>query len=620
MNYDSYERFRFTDPRDDLDRLGIDYDLYTEINIGSFFDKIGGYSCVLIASNALHHPSIHHAFAEHENHVHDSIRHGLGLVILHQASETDYRGILSIFPETRMLDEHTLHAEIARDHSILHVPHDLDKTDYALTKHVFPSYYLYYHSFPELIEGFEGVLANEHGHFVLILGTIGRGRVVISTGTYDWYGRSDRLLHNLLVWAGRSGDVVVYTSEFRDFMRYALEGVDYSLVSSVHEIANPRILIVDSKGAVPHNPSTVLLEIGDERVSLHSDNAIVTRNRLINELESMQLSDGSWENSQWKTAEAMRALYDATNDVRLGSIQKGFDFLHSTAKTADSPTVLSGIAPAVDIFSRAGNPGAEILRRRIVKVFEEAKLDDFDYFTQIRIMRNLLQTMDSSRLSTLFTDTVERLDLGELPLRALTEILFTAEALGMNKMASKIKDRALDLLGKSGLPSDEYESMEILILLLALRIEHETCLKKLIQSVFTKATKVRPSYASALTLESFSTAMKIPYYQKWLTRMELVFLTVKGSLLISEWYNLEPSFNSLYAELEKEKNEISRLKNSLASLERKEKAERKDFDLLKRKMDTVLFSVTRRTAEILGVAAAIATVVALLYEIIRMLT
>jgi membrane-bound lytic murein transglycosylase MltF len=58
MNYDSYERFGYTDPRDDLDYLEFEYELYTEYNIEGLFADIHKHSCFLLASNALHHSMI----------------------------------------------------------------------------------------------------------------------------------------------------------------------------------------------------------------------------------------------------------------------------------------------------------------------------------------------------------------------------------------------------------------------------------------------------------------------------------------------------------------------------------------------------------------------------------
>jgi len=617
MNFDSYERFRFTDPRDDLGRLGIAYDLYTEGNIGSFFDNISKYSCVLVASNALHHPAINESFEEHRTTVYNSINRGTGFVLLHQANEKDFASFFSISLLANILSESSLQAKVAKDHPILHSPHELERRDYSLDAPVLPTYSLYYHSFPQSIKGFEGILVNEQDHFVLILGNQGRGRIVLCTGALDWYGKNDRLLHNLLIWASRSGDVTVHVSQFEHFLSFALEGIDFNLVSAKQEAGNPKILIVDDIEQTAHNPSTILLEIGADKVSLHSDSATLTRNRLVNALESMQLADGSWERSMWKTAVAMRALLLATQNPRLDSIQKGLVYLHPNIEATDSPPVLSSLASVIRVLSKEGVSPAEVLDARVTKVLKDARLTDFDHFTRLRLIRNLLDAENKTKLVKLFNDVVDEVKPNDQSLGIMCDILYVANSLHNEKVQADYRARVLEILKRQGFPTDQYESLEILSTLLALKVEDEICLKELIQNVFARKLETKSAYASALILESFSYAMAIPFYRNWLVKLELLSMTVRGTLLMSEWYDLEPNFNSLYAQLEKQKNEISKLNSSLEALESKERSQRKELEALKRRASNVLFVVDKRAAEIIALLAAVITTAVVVYELIR---
>ena len=85
---------------------------------------------------------------------------------------------------------------------------------------------------------------------------------------------------------------------------------------------------------------------------------------------------------------------------------------------------------------------------------------------------------------------------------------------------------------------------------------------------------------------------------------------------MSEWYDLEPNFNSLYSQLEKQKEEITKLNSLAESLETKEKAQRKELEEVKRKQNKTLFSVDKRSAEILGFVAAALTAAAVIYQIL----
>jgi hypothetical protein len=599
MNHDSYERFGFTDPRDDFDDPELRYELFNEYNIQDLFLDKKEYSCLLLASNSLHHPVIQKHIRNKIELIYSAITNGMGLVIFHQPKPDDFISpFRNILVGAKFKEEPTIKAFRSKEHPIL--PDSEEESNVFLSireDQIVPSYYLYYLCFEKLPEHFEGIAFNENHRFVLIVREYGRGRIVITTGAPDWYGANKRLIRSMVLWAAGSADVVVFPK--LDGFISGIADIEHRIASKPADIGRPKILIsVNSELDDIQAPFTI--SIKGEDVKVRSDGTL-TKTRLARLLESTALADGSWENSVWKTAEAIDALNALSTGDHVSTIRRGLLFIRENIDKAQQPMVLANTLRALNHSEKMVD---EEFRKEIgvmkQRLLPNDKILNQDIVIRIKVIRNLLGIRDAAELRKLVqTVNLDDSKLDNLSLDVASDILFITRHLELGEVADLVQEKIFRRLNEAAF-TDMYVTLRFLENMIGLEIKEDILRTQILNTFSRILSGNRSPYLLSLAIKVFVRALEIPYYRNQILALDAVKMVIQGSLAVSVWPEIEPTLESIHKELHQYKERTDMFKSKNDEMAENIKKSEDEVKELKEKAEAVFIQITKRQATVLG--------------------